>query len=632
MEDVQAYFQSQEQEQQQQQQVHEGEGETVEVHTNASRQVNSLPGMPNSALDSSNHPYSDDGDEERKNASTSQWERYLDEDLYSEDGSDEEKEEELQERIIAMEEQRTGSPIVPLLQFLPWLQELEDDDSLSSSTVDQTSDKDPPNQEENFLDIAPITTQLHVPVPSSATQFLSFPTEGLPCQPDYTVEINAVHEALFCLLKQKSLPGQTMFDIILQFAHHFAPNQFPLVDYRTIRSNMEKKYGRCAGCRPQLSPVIAANVPIPRQVFVPHYPSVQLLNYMLSNPIIMEDAVFSFQEKTAYNPRTHQFERVYGDLFTADFWHQAEVKFIPEQSRMNPPDNIPHGMVVVNIFDDGTVCDVIGRNVINPVLLGLGNSPSATRKSYKGWVNAGSVLSYPKSGKEKEGERSKRATKHNALKFRHSVLETILGELFHLIRSDQNKTVGFLRNIPGHPIMNLHFCFGFCIGDTPAHNVIASHHNSHSVNLHRQHRDCDCPTHFIDGLNYECHAANSQHVYAVQDESMRKIDAGKGVTAARNEAKFLSMDLASPAYHSDLFALDDLQGLLQSLPWETLHMLYLGDMKKDLGCLFSFGFPPDYILDYFAARLSGMDQGHRDGPPRNHFQGKMVQAFTLPSC
>lgn len=626
MDDVREYYESRAV---QQRPAHKGEEEQVDDTTTESIPDKTFLGSPSSTFDN-NHAFSDDGGYiaslcEKDNSSNrvpgtfqSHYLETVQEDLYSEDSSDDDlakEEEDRQERIYAAEEERTGSPVVPLQ--LSWLR-VEDDCSMSSSSGGDASsipDDYSPNLDECFLDFAPMSLPVAAPRPLSESEPPSFPTEGLPQEPDYSVEMNPVHESLFCLLKRKCLPGQTMFDLILRFAHGFAPDQFPIVDYRTIRKKMEKKYGHCAGGRPQLSPVTAATLPVPRPVLVPHYKSIDLLNRLLSNPIITKDAVFRFNEVVRFNPRTHEFERVYGDFHTADFWRQAEEKFIPAHCRAYPPDNIPHGLVVLNGFDDGTLCDFIGRNVINPYLVGLANSPPKTRKSYKGWELAGCVSSYPKSGKEKEAERAKVATKYNALKFRHDVVRTIHGELLQLICSEQNRTTGFLRRIPGHPLMHLHFCMGVVIGDTMGHNSMCSHHNSHSANLCRHNRDCDIPTSLIDGLNYQCRPANSPQVFGVLGESIRKIDEGKGVTAARNEARYLSMDLAIPALLSEVFGIEEIIGLLGSLPWEKLHMLYLGLMKKDLGCIFSFGFVPDPVLHYFVARLSGMEEGHDASQP-----------------
>jgi len=60
-------------------------------------------------------------------------------------------------------------------------------------------------------------------------------------------------------------------------------------------------------------------------------------------------------------------------LHIADVWKNADEKFIPEQNRRNPSDQIPHAMVFTDIFDDETVWDAIRHNVMTPIFISFAN-------------------------------------------------------------------------------------------------------------------------------------------------------------------------------------------------------------------------------------------------------------------
>ena len=104
-------------------------------------------------------------------------------------------------------------------------------------------------------------------------------------------------------------------------------------------------------------------------------------------------------------------------------------------------------------FDDSTLCDIIGRLMVQPFLATVGNLSNESHHLVDSLFILGMVPPYPKSSKEREKDCNSKLQQESYMWFYHNCLDLILTELKQL----SSRKEGVPVEIPGEGIINLHF-------------------------------------------------------------------------------------------------------------------------------------------------------------------------------
>jgi len=224
-----------------------------------------------------------------------------------------------------------------------------------------------------------------------------------------------------------------MSDIILQFANYFAPIKFPLVDYHTTQQRIWRRS----------MPVVLVHDPHSWQ-FQPQlsqyhtklvFPTILqislLITFCLSQAswkVLLSSLKWSTR-LTIQQARVSEYTMMYTQLMFEKMWMKSLFQSRTGEIHLTKSPMQWSSQIFLMMKQCGMQS---GATWWHQSSLALQTS----RKSYTAWANAGGIIKYPISGKEKEAEESKIATKDNAIQFQHQVLSTILCKLFHLICSD----------------------------------------------------------------------------------------------------------------------------------------------------------------------------------------------------
>lgn len=272
---------------------------------------------------------------------------------------------------------------------------------------------------------------------------------------------------------------------------------------------------------------------------------------------------------------------------------------------MNKPNHI---LCPVILFDDSTQCDNIGRLKAQPVLCSIGNICGKIRRSADAWFLLGMIPPYPKTSDEKSKEPH---TVH--LKYYHECLSQILSEFKEL----HDREEGVEMNVHKLGNVTVHFELSFIIGDTKGHEDMCCHYNAQSSDLPRMLRDCDVPTSRGDDPDYDCQFNLKSDIEEIVMEGIRQGDA--------DTSNSISQHLARPIYWDFRFG-NDPHGIHGSLPYEILHLFYLGLLKYLLTSLFNFVHVPSRVKRWYTERKSGTERDKPDIPDNVKKRCKFAKA------
>ena len=194
--------------------------------------------------------------------------------------------------------------------------------------------------------------------------------------------------------------------------------------------------------------------------------------------------MWNYEEKC--DPITN--EHIFGSLNSSNWWKNADAALKEELNKLgnNKPKGSHYVCPIIG-FDDSTLCDNIGRLMVQPFLATVGNLSDESCCLVDSWFILGMVPPYPKSSKEREKDCNSKLQQESYIRFYHDCLNLILTELKQLSSHKEGIPV----EIPGEGIINLHFQLCMIIGDTKGHDNMCCHYNNHSGNICRMVRDCD---------------------------------------------------------------------------------------------------------------------------------------------
>jgi hypothetical protein len=234
-----------------------------------------------------------------------------------------------------------------------------------------------------------------------------------------------------------------------------------------------------------------------------------------------------------------------------------------------------------------------------PVLLTVGNISDTLRRQVDAWFILGMVPSYPKSSKERESDRKAKLTPKWYMEFYHSCLGEILTKVKELSAQKEGVPV----SIPDLGIVNLHLRLCMVIGDTKGHDDMCFHYNCHSNTIARMVCDCNIPQSLGDNPMFQCAFVEQASITEVVESAMNAVDnqlVGQ-IADARNSCQNISQHLVCSVFW-DIRGDGSKYGIFASLPWEMLHLFYLGIMKYMLHALFNYHVIPKPVRDWYQKR------------------------------
>ena len=323
------------------------------------------------------------------------------------------------------------------------------------------------------------------------------------------------------------------------------------------------------------------------------------VQHILGDRVLMED----FQWEYASSATTDTAQHKYGPPNTGTHWKQLEEDMLRTVGALEDPPPGEHRLCMIGAFDDSTICDKVGRMTAQPYLATILNQSMKVRANPQGWFILGMIPAYPKTSKEREKDRNTKASQTTYLKWYHRVLENILHEFHELEKCPQ-----------GHPfvthdgkVVNLHFRFGFCIGDTKGHEDMCGHFNAQAAVLYKMLRDCNVHTLRGDDVLHRCRHTVQEDIADTVRLSMAEVnDRVKGtVTEARERVRKISHHLVEPVYWKFNYGTCP-HGIFGCLPYEVLHLLYLGLMKYLLFAVFNFTTVTTELKRWYTHRCNGV--------------------------
>jgi hypothetical protein len=141
------------------------------------------------------------------------------------------------------------------------------------------------------------------------------------------------------------------------------------------------------------------------------------------------------------------------------------------------------------------------------------------------------------------------------------------------------------------------------IGDTKGHDDMCCHYNCHSSTIARMVHDCNIPQSSGDNPMFRCAFVEQASITEVVEAAMNAVDnrlVGQ-ITDARNSCQNISQHLVRSVFW-DIQGDGSKYGIFASLPWEMLHLFYLGIMKYMLHALFNYCVIPKPVRDWYWKR------------------------------
>ena len=364
--------------------------------------------------------------------------------------------------------------------------------------------------------------------------------------------------------------------------------------YKRTMKNMKLKYQKSCGGPPIKCPPFQHSPSLP-PTYVYKFSLQDKVQRMLLNPDLMEGFKLEFELDSTSGVRT------YGEPNSATVWenHDRELKLRIASARA-AGQSVPSGnhyIAMFQGFDDGTICDNVGRLHAQPFLATLLNFSPEVRRSEAAWFILGMIPPYPKTSAERKSDRSKVVSQQKYLEFYHQCLDLILQDLLEL----EKRPFGVRFRLADGSLVNLHFRLSMIMGDTVGHDAMCGHFNCHSSNIKRMLRDCTVPQIAGDDVNHQCIFIEQEDVAKVVRSSIAAINKRENVTAARDAANNLSQNLIEPVYWKFNYG-GCPHGVFGILPYEMLHLFFLGLMKYLLFVTFEYVIVPIVMQTWYNDR------------------------------
>ena len=109
--------------------------------------------------------------------------------------------------------------------------------------------------------------------------------------------------------------------------------------------------------------------------------------------------MWNYEEKR--DPVTN--ECIFGSLNSSNWWKNADAALKEYLNKLgnNKPKGSHYACPIIGL-DDSTLCDNIGRLMVQPFLATVGNLSDESHHLVDSWFILGMVPPYPKSSKERE--------------------------------------------------------------------------------------------------------------------------------------------------------------------------------------------------------------------------------------
>ena len=412
-----------------------------------------------------------------------------------------------------------------------------------------------------------------------------------------SADLHPAEEELFILLTENNLPPK-FFDLIMRWAHAALASgyKFESPHRSTCLKRMMKAYAPYVGSPPKKDTIHVNNlapIHIYRLSFEDH------ARRVYSDPHLMEDSLWSYNFST----------ETYGELNTGLRWKEAE-QFVA--SRMGE-QRLPRGhyLAPVLLFDDETMTDGVGRLKARPLACSFGNINFSRRRNESAWFLLSVIPPFPKTSVEKASDRKKDTKKElQYLTHYHKCLEIVTAEL-HEVCSRINGTEFYVH---GKGAVFLHFELFMIIGDTDGHDAMCCHYGGYSSNLQRMCRDCDVSYEDCDHPSYGCKVTKKSYVKTTIDRCLRDLQEGSRYSAAKKRSQQISQHMMHSTYYRFAFGGND-EGIHGALPFEILHVYYLGVMKYLLEFIYRYSEVPLELKKWYDLRTQKKAGGELENKP-----------------
>ena len=312
------------------------------------------------------------------------------------------------------------------------------------------------------------------------------------------------------------------------------------------------------------------------------FPFLKNIVWLLSNPSLMKDAYFSYDETST----------AYSEFNTGTWWRDAEEKMLV---RVNLSGcSKVHVLIPIILFIDKTHCSVNGNLSAEPMLASIGNISMKNRKSNaNAWFNLGFVPQRNLSQSEIDNLKKGKGCRSTHIATYHSALSAVLSEFLYYHNKDYTDDEGIEVYIHGMGNVQAHFELAMVIGDSLGNDQLCCHYQSYSMRVSRPMRMCFCSYDDLDNPDVLCSDVDAKKLDRIIETCIEHVNRDEGrVTEARNLAKRFSHDLHVPVFSLVKFG-GNPNGIYGSTPVELLHALLLGIMKYALKCLFDYSIYSD---------------------------------------
>ena len=294
----------------------------------------------------------------------------------------------------------------------------------------------------------------------------------------------------------------------------------------------------------------------------------------------------------------------YEDFNTGSYWRDAETMKAKQMGLDFLPMN--HFLCPIILFDDSTVMDNIGRMNAQPILVTIGNINVSKRKEHQAWFLLGYIPPYPKSPEEAKKVRNSLKTKYNKDEFYHKCLEVLLAQLESLSK-EQNGVSVYCKHVSRN--INIHFDLAMIIGDTKGQDAMCGHYASYSKNTARIVRDCNTSTSDADNVKFKCTYSLQSTIKNTVEKALSNIeDHGGKLGINHNSCKGISQGLYISYYWRYDFG-SEKHGVFGSLPYEVLHLVYLGLFKYLLEAIYNYRPVPNDLKEWYKLRCTSCGSG-----------------------
>jgi hypothetical protein len=446
---------------------------------------------------------------------------------------------------------------------------------------------------------------------------------------DYNnISLDCAVEDLMVLIKKHNLPP-VLFKEIMDWGRRACQSEFAFESptYPTVLRAMLDYYSTNSCGAPIRTTVSTPGVP-PTGVY--HFKLLDQLERLYRDPSFMENALWKF------NGIDKNGQRTFGELNSGTNWEMGEKQML-EMLSNNPNRDATrqHYLSPLIVFDDSASADNLGRLTAQPILFSTGNICGELRRSPLSWLLAGILPPYPKSSKERELDKRKESTKLNYLKFYQACVAEIIQEIFEMEKNED----GFIVYVHGKGEVRLHFRLCHGIGDTSGQDDQCCHYHAYSSVILRMCRDCNIgqtegdnpwwPCEFVVKVDMEAKILSSQQIL---EEGRR----GE-ITNARKACQEISQHPFPSVFFRSGFC-GCIHGVFGNLPYELLHLWYLGLIKYLLLAIFRFRDVNKELNEWFQRRVEAQD-AHQESPseaedprPKGDHSSGLSFKLDLPSC